>query len=55
MRWFKILLLCLMGLGVIMNLMEVGKGEFAKTNKPIVGAISAVMQLLFFLGILVYL
>ena len=27
MHWFKILLLCLMGLGVIMNLMEVGKDE----------------------------
>ena len=55
MHWFKILLLCLIGINVLLFIWQAGKGEHTVTKTPFSSSLSAVLELLMLFGVLVYL
>jgi hypothetical protein len=55
MLWFKITLMVFLGLSGLASLIDVGKGKYIKTNNPLISAISAILMILFVIGILIWL
>ena len=55
MFWFKVLLICLIGIGCISSLHSVSKGKYTKTEKPITNAIAALFLAFLALGIWLWL
>ena len=49
--WFKFMLLGFIIFGVIVNLVDVSRGEYMKKNEPIASAIAAVLNALIALGV----
>lgn len=55
MHWFKILLVCLMGVSVVLLIAQAGKGNHSIEKTPFVSSLSAVLELLMLFGVLIYL
>ena len=55
MNWFKILLVCLLGLNVILLVFQAGKGKHSVEKTPFLSSLSAILELLLLFGVLFYL
>ena len=55
MHWFKILLICLLGLNVFLAIYRGRKGEHTVTKKAQEAPLTAVLELLLLWGVITYL